>query len=134
MTMNNLNGLRALVVEDDRVIQTIIKANLQSVGIPAVVANNGIEAIESLKIDAFDFILMDIRMPDQDGLDATRWIRELEVIDERRSIPIFALTTFNSIEHTNEIKRAGMDEHLTKPFQMDKLLPILEKYFPAAFA
>ena len=134
MTMNNLNGLRALVVEDDRVIQTIIKANLQSVGIPAVVASNGIEAIESLKIDAFDFILMDIRMPDQDGLDATRWIRELEEIDERRSIPIFALTTFNSKEHTDEIKKAGMDEHLTKPFQLDKLLPILERYFPSAFA
>jgi CheY-like chemotaxis protein len=132
--MNNVHSLRALVVEDDQVIQTIIKANLQSVGIPAVVANNGVEAIESLKIDSFDFILMDIRMPDQDGLDATRWIRELEVTDEKRSIPIFALTTFNSKEHTDEIKKAGMDEHLTKPFQLDKLMRILERYFPSAFA
>lgn len=132
--MNNLKGLRALVVEDDRVIQTIIKANLNSVGIPSVVASNGIEAIETLKTDSFDFILMDIRMPDQDGLDATRWIREIEVTDNKRSIPIFALTTFNSNEHTVEIKKAGMDEHLTKPFQLDKFLPILRKYFPAAFA
>ena len=132
--MNQLQGLRALVVEDDRVIQTIIKANLSSVGIPAIVASNGIEAIESLKQNSFDFILMDIRMPDQDGLDATRWIREIELTGEKRSIPIFALTSYNSSQHTEEIRNAGMDEHLVKPFQLNSFLSILKKYFPAAFA
>ena len=73
--MKNVKGLRALVVEDDRMIQTIIKANLASVGISSIVAGNGIEAIKAIKDDSFDFVLMDIRMPDQDGLDATRWIR-----------------------------------------------------------
>ena len=134
LTMNQLQGLRALVVEDDRVIQTIIKANLSYVGIPAIVASNGIEAIESLKQNSFDFILMDIRMPDQDGLDATRWIREIELTGEKRSIPIFALTSYNSSQHTEEIRNAGMDEHLVKPFQLNSFLSILKKYFPAAFA
>ena len=132
--MNQLHGLRALVVEDDRVIQTIIKANLSSVGIPAIVASNGVEAIESLKQNSFDFILMDIRMPDQDGLDATRWIREIEITGDKRSIPIFALTSYDSIQHTEEIRNAGMDEHLVKPFQLNSFLSILKKYFPAAFA
>jgi CheY-like chemotaxis protein len=132
--MNQLHGLRALVVEDDRVIQTIIKANLSSVGIPATVANNGVEAIESLKQNSFDFILMDIRMPDQDGLDATRWIREIEITGDKRSIPIFALTSYDSTQHTEEIRNAGMDEHLVKPFQLNSFLSVLKKYFPAAFA
>jgi CheY-like chemotaxis protein len=132
--MNQLHGLRALVVEDDRVIQTIIKANLSSVGIPAIVASNGVEAIESLKQNSFDFILMDIRMPDQDGLDATRWIREIEITGDKRSIPIFALTSYDSTQHTEEIRNAGMDEHLVKPFQLNSFLSILKKYFPAAFA
>lgn len=134
LTMNQLQGLRALVVEDDRVIQTIIKANLYSIGIPAVIASNGVEAIKSLKENSFDFILMDIRMPDQDGLDATRWIREVETTGDQKSIPIFALTSYNSNQHTEEIRNAGMDEHLVKPFQLDKFLPVLKKYFPTAFA
>lgn len=132
--MNQLRGLRALVVEDDRVIQTIIKANLSSVGIPAIVANNGVEAIESLKQNSFDFILMDIRMPDQDGLDATRWIREIEITGDKRSIPIFALTSYNSSQHTEEIRNAGMNEHIVKPFHLNSFLSILKKYFPGAFA
>ena len=132
--MKNVKGLRALVVEDDRVIQTIIKANLASVGISSIVAGNGIEAIEAIKGDSFDFVLMDIRMPDQDGLDATRWIRDTELKKSIRGVPIFALTTYSSAEHTQEIKAAGMDEHLVKPFRLDNFIKILDKYFPGAIA
>jgi len=132
--MKNPIGLRALVVEDDRLIQTIIKANLESIGIPVSLAGNGLEAIEAIKKDAYDFVLMDIRMPEQDGLDTTRWIRDIEYSRAIRYIPIFALTTFSSLEHTEEIISAGMDEHLVKPFQLDRLLPLLNKYFPGAIA
>ncbi len=130
--IEKVKTLRALIVEDDRMIQTIIKANLESVGIQPVVAGNGVEAIAAIKTHEFDFILMDIRMPDQDGLDATRWIRDIEVDDEVRHIPIFALTSYSSDAHTQEILQAGMDEHLVKPFQLENLLPILDKYFPGA--
>jgi CheY-like chemotaxis protein len=130
--MKYLKGLRALVVEDDRVIQTLIKANLESIGIPTVVAANGIEAIEAIKSDSFDFVLMDIRMPSQDGLDATRWIRDIEIDKTVRHVPIFALTSYDSAEHTKEIIDAGMDEHLTKPFRLENLMRILDKYFPGA--
>ncbi len=132
--MKNVKGLRALVVEDDRMIQTIIKANLASVGISSIVAGNGIEAIKAIKDDSFDFVLMDIRMPDQDGLDATRWIRDAELRKSVRSVPIFALTTYSSAEHTQEIREAGMDEHLVKPFRLDHFMRILDKYFPGAVA
>lgn len=125
-----INTLQALVVDDDRLIQTIIKSNLESVGIKAVVASNGIEAIEAVKTNNFDFVLMDIRMPGQDGLDATRWIRDIEWNQTVRYIPIFALTTYDSDQHTMEILDAGMNEHLVKPFRLENLLPLLDKYFP----
>jgi CheY-like chemotaxis protein len=130
--MKNVKGLRALIVEDDRVIQSVIKANLESIGIPAVVAGNGVEAIEAIKSDAFDFVVMDIRMPEQDGLDATRWIRDVEIDKTVRHVPIFALTTYGSKDHTREILDAGMDEHMVKPFQLDIFIKILNKYFPGA--
>lgn len=130
--MKAVSGLKALVVEDDRMIQAIIKANLESIGIPTVIAGNGIEAIEAIKGGVFDFVLMDIRMPEQDGLDATRWIRDGEIGRTVRHVPIFALTTYDSKEHTKEILDAGMDEHMVKPFKLDAFLKILDKYFPGA--
>lgn len=132
--MRNLKGLRALVVEDDKVVQTIIKANLESIGIPTVLAGNGVEAVAAIKSDTFDFVLMDIRMPDQDGIDATRWIRDIEIDHCVRHVPIFALTSYNTIEHTKEIINAGMDEHIVKPFQLNSFMKILDKYFPGAVA
>ena len=132
--IDKVKTLRALVVEDDGMIQMIIKANLESVGILPVVASNGIEAIKAIKDNEFDFILMDIRMPDQDGLDATRWIREIEFTNMVRHIPIFALTSYDTRAHTAEILQAGMDEHLVKPFRLDDLLPLLDKYFPGVVA
>lgn len=128
--VENVKTLRALIVEDDRMVQTIIRANLESVGIKPVVAGNGVEAIDAIKKNEFDFILMDIRMPDQDGLDATRWIRDIEFSDTIRHVPIFALTSYSSDAHTQEILDAGMNEHLVKPFKLESLLPLLEKYFP----
>jgi CheY-like chemotaxis protein len=130
--MKNLKGLKALVVEDDRMVQTIIKANLESIGIPTIIAGNGVEAIEAIKTNSFDFVLMDIRMPDQDGLDATRWIRDIEIGNTVRHVPIFALTSYDSPEHTQEIIDAGMDEHLVKPFRLENFMKILDKYFPGA--
>jgi CheY-like chemotaxis protein len=132
--MKNLKGLRALVVEDDRIVQTIIKANLESIGIPTVIAGNGVEAIDAIKKGSFDFVLMDIRMPDQDGLDATRWIRDVEIGKTVKHVPIFALTSYDTVEHTREIIKAGMDEHLVKPFKLENFIKILDKYFPGAVA
>jgi CheY-like chemotaxis protein len=71
---------------------------------------------------------MDISMPGQDGLDATRWIREM-VETANNGIPIFAVTSFSSEEHTKEILDAGFNEHFIKPFDLPKILESLDKYF-----
>lgn len=120
--------LTALIVDDDPVLRMVITKELGSVSIRSTAVSNGIDAIESLKNSKFDFILMDISMPGQDGLDATRWIRDMK--DVNQSIPIFAVTSFSSEEHTAEILEAGFNEHFTKPFDLIKLLRSLDQYFP----
>ena len=121
-------NLTALIVEDDPILQLLHQKALKSLSIDSRIAGTGVEAIQALKDSRFDFILMDINMPDQDGLDAARWIREEQNI-KNRDILIFALTSFSSREHTKEILHAGMNEHLTKPLNNEELKKLLEKYF-----
>jgi len=121
--------LKALIVEDDDILQLIMQKSLDGQGIPNKAVSNGIEALRALKSKTFDFIIMDINMPEQDGLDAARWIRD-ERDDYFKKIPIFALTSYGTPEHTAEIINAGMNEHMVKPFEMRKLLQYLLKYFP----
>ena len=121
-------NLIALIVEDDPVLQVLHQKALKALSIESKIAGTGVEAIQALKDSTFDFILMDINMPDQDGLDAARWIREEQSIKDRDVI-IFALTSFSSREHTREILDAGMNEHLTKPLDNNELKRLLQKYF-----
>lgn len=121
--------LKALIVEDDDILQLIMQKSLDGQGIPNKAVSNGIEALRALKSKTFDFIIMDINMPEQDGLDAARWIRD-ERDDYFKKIPIFALTSYGTPEHTAEIINAGMNEHMVKPFEMRKLLQYLLEYFP----
>lgn len=120
--------LRALVVDDDPVLQILHQKILRSLYIDSIVASTGIEAIQAIKNLQFDFVLMDINMPEQDGLDATRWIRDEKKLNNR-DIIIFAVTSFSSAEHTKEILLSGMNEHLTKPLDQEELKKLLEKYF-----
>ena len=120
--------LTALIVDDDPVLRLVMTKELGTVGIKSLAVSNGTEAILSLKKSKFDFILMDISMPGQDGLDATRWIREMSET-ANNGIPIFAVTGYSSAEHTKEILDAGFNEHFIKPFDLTKTLKSLDKYF-----
>ncbi len=121
-------NLKALIVDDEQLVQFLNKKLLTSLGIESDIANNGFEALVRLKNSTYDFLLMDINMPEQDGLDTARWIR-----DDRnkayRDIPIFALTSYGSLQHTLEIKDAGINEHLQKPLDAALLISLLKRYF-----
>lgn len=119
-------NLRVLIVEDDPIMQLIVQKKLDSTTILHDTVNNGIEAIQALKSKKYDFVLMDIAMPQQDGLDSIRWIRD-SGDDYSKTIPVFALTTYSSAEHTEEILNAGMNGHLVKPFDLEKLFELLDK-------
>jgi CheY-like chemotaxis protein len=86
-------------------------------------ARNGIEAVTFCEDEHPDLILMDIRMPDMNGLDATRIIKEVN-----HDIPVVALSAYAFDENIREAKAAGCDMFLAKPFKVEDLLDIVEKY------
>lgn len=116
---------KVLVVEDDEVNLMIAEHVLQREGFAVATANNGEEAITKVREEVFDLIFMDIEMPIMDGLEATPQIRLLE---NGKHIPIIALTAHAIPEKIAEFVRAGMNDHITKPVDRQKLQIIAQKY------
>ncbi len=109
-----------LVVDDMAMNREIAGAFLHSVGHEVSYAGGGAEAVEAAAGNDFDVILMDVRMPGIDGLEATRRIRAFD--GARGQVPIVALTAQAFTDQIAECRRAGMNSHLAKPFDMEKLL------------
>jgi len=122
--IKKLKGSKILLVEDNEINQEIVIGLLDGSDIEIVVANNGEEAIAKYNKDRdFDLILMDMQMPVMDGVTATKIIREKD-----KNIPIIALTA-NAMKSDIEVtKNAGMNDHLTKPIEVNKLYKTLLKY------
>ncbi len=120
-----LHGRRILVAEDNATNQEVILGLLEGSGIDIDVANNGQEALElfSANKGGYDLILMDLQMPVMDGLEATVQIRD---IDQR--IPIVALSANAMNEDVQRTLKVGMNEHLKKPIEVEKLYATLFSY------
>ena len=127
MSEKNFSKLKALVVDDDSVVQLILKKELDALGIQSITVSNGVEALEALQKVKFDFVMMDISMPEQDGLDTVRWIRDLN--DSTKDLPIFAVTSYDSKAHTQELLQAGFNGHFPKPINFPKFVEMLKTYF-----
>lgn len=122
---------KILLVEDNQMNQELAVSLLNSVGLTSMVANNGKEALEMLKKDAFDLVLMDIQMPIMDGLTATREIRSRE--DEYfKKVPILAMSARAFQKDTEECLEAGMNAHIVKPIDPTVLYEELAKFLPVA--
>lgn len=111
--------LSILVVEDNPVNQLVVQRVLERAGHRVRVAENGLAAIEAAESEKFDAILMDVEMPELDGLEATRRIRENERDGART--PIIAMTAGALEGDKDSCLRAGMDAYLEKPFRPDQL-------------
>jgi CheY-like chemotaxis protein len=120
-----LRGLRVLNVEDNEINQMIMEELLTSAGIEITMAYNGLEALEILQKERFDIVLMDIQMPEMDGLTAAAQIRSDHRFD---GLPLLAMTANAEPEHMAESKNAGMNDHLTKPIDVDQLYMALKKW------
>jgi signal transduction histidine kinase/CheY-like chemotaxis protein len=116
---------RILLVEDSPVNQKLAVAILTRKGHDVVVANNGREGLNAFKSRSFDLILMDIQMPEMDGLEATRAIRAAEK-PEDTPIPIIAMTAHAMKGDRERCLEAGMDAFLTKPIHAKKLLEAIQ--------
>lgn len=111
---------RVLVVDDIAINRDIASSFLQSAGHIVTCAESGRDAIEAVVLADFDLVMMDIRMPEMDGLEATRRIRALE--GGRGRVPIIALTAQVFTEQVEACRKAGMDGHVIKPFSLETLL------------
>jgi CheY-like chemotaxis protein len=117
-------SMRVLLAEDNLVNQKVAMRMLQRLGHQVTLANNGREAVEALETQQFDLVLMDVQMPEMDGLEATRTIRAREASGPR--VRIVALTAHAMDSHQDECLAAGMDSYLTKPILFDALKAELE--------
>ncbi|MEL7530686.1 MAG: response regulator, partial [Bacteroidota bacterium] len=120
-------SLRVLVAEDHPVNQKLIRKVLQKMGFSSItIANNGCEAVQAYQEGDFNLILMDMQMPQMDGLEASRQIRE---ISQNHHHPIIIALTANAMpEDREKCLAAGMNDYLSKPFKPDALLALLLQY------
>jgi len=126
-------GCRVLLVEDNRLNIDLVRGLLDELGIDTEVAQDGCEGLRKAKTGAFDLVLMDIQMPDMDGLQATRAIRAQEAASVKGNkasarLPIIALTAHASEQDRANSLAAGMDDHLTKPIDAHQLWNLLRRW------
>ena len=120
-----LRGLRVLVADDNNINQMIAEELLGNIGVEVTLADNGLQVLERLREQEFDVILMDVQMPEMDGLTATIQIRSDHRYD---NLPILAMTANVGPEHEKESMNAGMNDHLPKPIDIDLLYNALTKW------
>lgn len=121
----DFSGKVILVVEDNAISFKLMAAVLKQVKATVVHATNGRMAIEAcLKEEHFDLVFMDMQMPEVDGLEATRRIKEM-----RPWLPVVATTANTYDENAQACKEAGCDEFLTKPLQFKKMFELMQYFF-----
>ncbi|MBX2860757.1 MAG: response regulator [Vampirovibrio sp.] len=123
--------LRILLAEDNEINQMVAESILQEAGYTVVVSQNGQEALDTLKTELFDVILMDIHMPEMDGYEATAIIREQEA-ETGEHIPIIALTANAMSGDREKCIEIGMDGYVPKPFDPKALLKAINKVTQSA--
>tara|TARA_R110000868_G_scaffold262401_2_gene521108 strand:- start:84144 stop:86933 length:2790 start_codon:yes stop_codon:yes gene_type:complete len=121
-------GKKLLVAEDDLVNQKVISSMLKSLGIVCDLSSNGVEAFDKFVNNKYDLVLMDMQMPEMDGIETTRKIRIYEKNKNIEPTNIIALTANAMKEHKMECYEAGMNDYLSKPITQAKLISILKSY------
>jgi len=121
-TETDLGKARVLVVDDNSTNRQVVGLILQAAGITPSFAENGREALAAASADVFDLILMDMMMPEMDGIEATQRLRAGEAGDPARKTPVIMLTANTLPEHVAQTRLAGADGHLAKPITPAGLL------------
>jgi signal transduction histidine kinase/CheY-like chemotaxis protein len=118
-----------LLVEDNPINQMVAQKMLQKIGLKAVLADNGAEALKCLDQQSFDLVLMDCQMPEMDGFDATREIRRLDIRSlNKKRLPVIAMTANVMSGDRERCLEVGMDDYIGKPVQRDQLARVLGKW------
>jgi len=122
------SGIRILVVEDEPINRDMAFLILKNLGFQADTARNGREAIRSLESKPYDIVLMDIEMPEMNGVEATRIIRDTRSDILNHHIPIIAMTAHTAEEDQKHFIEAGMNGYISKPIESQTILEVVKKY------
>lgn len=125
--MHNID-LKILLVEDNAINQAVAENFLKKLGASSNVANNGVEALKALEEQAYDLVFMDIQMPEMDGFEATRRIRDQYSAVLDNNIPIIAMTAHAMEDDKKRCFEAGMDDYISKPIKLQPLIELLKKW------
>ncbi len=117
---------KILLAEDNLINQKVATRILEKLGVEIIIAGDGVEAIDMLKTEKPDMILMDVQMPKMDGLEATRTIRR--EVEDGRKIPIIAMTAHAMKGDRDRCLAAGMNDYVSKPIKKDELISIIARY------
>ena len=118
----DIAGARVLVAEDHPTNQKVVELILESVGVTPIIVENGALALAALKAERFDVVLMDMQMPELDGLSATVMLRAWEAQTGTRRTPVIMLTANALDDHIRSSQEAGADLHLSKPIHAQALI------------
>jgi CheY-like chemotaxis protein len=121
----SIEGMRVLLAEDNDINQMIAAEMLSNKGVVTDIASNGIEALAALKNGSYDMVLMDIQMPEMDGLSAAARIRSNPKFDD---LPVVAMTAHAMTGDRETSLRAGMNDHITKPIDPHVLYETLQRW------
>jgi signal transduction histidine kinase/DNA-binding response OmpR family regulator/HPt (histidine-containing phosphotransfer) domain-containing protein len=124
-------GLRLLLAEDNQINQKLALALLQKAGYSVDAVENGLQAVQKVKTGQYNAVLMDVQMPELDGLDSTRQIRIWEA-PRKRHIPIIAMTAHAMSGDRERCLEAGMDDYISKPIEPKVLLNALDRWIPGS--
>jgi len=125
------SGCHVLLVEDNPVNREVATSMLNAMQCRVDEVSNGKEAVEIVRRQHFDLVLMDCEMPVMDGYAATKAIREWESdIPDHEHLPVVALTAHALPEDRNRCLQAGMDDYMSKPFSMDELRAVIAQWLP----
>ena len=125
----NIEEARVLMVEDHPINQMLLGKLLKKLGLKNVVmAENGYEALEALRTGQFNLVLMDCQMPDLDGYETTRFIRESEIIGQLQHLPIIAMTANAMVGDREKCLKTGMDDYMSKPIDLNGLRRTLGRW------
>ncbi|NUN63884.1 response regulator [Pseudanabaena biceps] len=125
---SSMSSFSILLAEDNPVNQKVATRILKHLGYQADVVANGQQVIQAIADKSYSLILMDVQMPEMDGLAATRYIRQQESISNLKPIVIVAITANATDGDQTMCFEAGMDDYISKPIQIDRLKDILHRY------
>jgi CheY-like chemotaxis protein len=118
----DLSGCRVLLAEDHPTNQKVVQLVLGAVGVDLTIVENGVEAVSRFEAERFDVVLMDMQMPEMDGLTATGRLRSFEYEHDRVRTPVIMLTANALDDHIRASYEAGADLHLPKPIRAELLI------------